>query len=120
MRRNSRMASCASFTFGLFVWTTMPSAATVEHEIASFGIFSTSTRHIRQLPAIVRPGCQQYRGTNTPAFSAARITVVPASTSTSRPSMVSLGNVAPLVRDVMVELAPELRDERLHGPGGRV
>ena len=42
----------ASRTFGLSVRTTMPSATTVEQEIRSFGSFSTSTRQIRQLPAI--------------------------------------------------------------------
>src|SRR5438093_1994294 len=52
------------------------------------------------------------------------MTVVPGSTSMSLPSMVSFGmmsrNVARLVGDVVVELAPELRHEGLHGPGRRV
>ena len=32
------------------VWTTMPSLTGVEHEVWSFGMPSTSTRHIRQAP----------------------------------------------------------------------
>jgi hypothetical protein len=55
-RRNSRTAFCAVFVFSLVVWTTMPSATRVLHAIWSFGDFSISTRHIRQLPEIERPG----------------------------------------------------------------
>jgi hypothetical protein len=41
----------------LRVWTTMPSVITVLQAIWSFGIFSTSTMQVRQLPFIVRSGC---------------------------------------------------------------
>jgi hypothetical protein len=57
--RNSRTARWAAFVFSLAVCTTMPSVTRVLHAIWSFGIFSISTTHIRQLPAIERPGCQQ-------------------------------------------------------------
>ncbi len=68
----------------------MPSLTCVLQAIWSFGIFSISTRHIRQLPSTVRSGCQQKRGMRIPIVSAARITVVPFGTSISRPSMVHL------------------------------
>ena len=43
---------------GLFgpVITTMPSAAVVEHDVCSFGIFSILTMQTRQDPSIPRPG----------------------------------------------------------------
>ena len=41
------------------VCTTMPSVTRVLQAICSFGDFSISTRHMRQLPAIESPGCQQ-------------------------------------------------------------
>jgi hypothetical protein len=37
----------------------MPSVTRVLQAIWSFGAFSISTRHIRQLPEMVSPGCQQ-------------------------------------------------------------
>ena len=45
-----------SSAFSFFVWTTMPSATGVLQAIWSFGFFSTSTRQMRQLPAMERPG----------------------------------------------------------------
>ena len=43
-------------TRSLPVRTTMPGATTVAQPICSLGIFSISTRHMRQLPAMLRPG----------------------------------------------------------------
>jgi len=37
----------------------MPSLITVLQAICSFGIFSTSTMQVRQLPSTERSGCQQ-------------------------------------------------------------
>ncbi len=42
----------AFFTFSVSVRTTIPSVTMVLQEICSFGNFSTSTRHMRQFPAI--------------------------------------------------------------------
>ena len=47
MSRNSSTPCRAAFAFGLLTWITCPSATVVTHAGASFGIFSTSTRHIR-------------------------------------------------------------------------
>ena len=49
-RRNSTTASCASRTRSVCVWTTMPSLTGVEQPVCSFGMPSTSTRHMRQAP----------------------------------------------------------------------
>ena len=81
----------ASAARGDFVCTTMPSVTCVLQAIWSLGIFSISTWHIRQLPSTARSGCQQKRGMRIPSSSAARMTVVPAGTSISLPSMVHLG-----------------------------
>src|SRR5262249_17614958 len=51
-RRNSITALRIASTFGLWVKTDIPSVAWVLQAIWSFGIFSISTRHIRQLPAM--------------------------------------------------------------------
>jgi len=52
MRRNSRTPVTALRTLGVSVRTTIPSVTTVEHAVWSLGNFSTSTRHIRQFPAM--------------------------------------------------------------------
>ena len=44
------------FTRSLAVRTTIPCEARVEQPICSFGTFSISIRHMRQLPAMLRPG----------------------------------------------------------------
>ena len=44
----------ALIAFGDLVWTTMPSVAGIAQDAIGFGDFSTSTRHIRQFPAIAR------------------------------------------------------------------
>ena len=62
MSRNAITALRADSTRGDSVLTTMPSWTCVWHAIWSFGAFSTSTRQMRQLPAIDRPGCQQKCG----------------------------------------------------------
>ena len=69
----------------------MPSVTCVLQAIWSLGIFSISTRHMRQLPSTGRSGCQQKCGMWIPSSSAAWMTVVPAGTSISLPSMVHLG-----------------------------
>jgi hypothetical protein len=51
--RNSIVAFCAEIAFGDFVKTFMPSATGVAQAGNGFGAFSTSTRHMRQLAAIV-------------------------------------------------------------------
>ncbi len=48
--RNSTTAFCASLTWSVRVWITIPSRTGVEQEVCSFGIPSISTRHIRQAP----------------------------------------------------------------------
>jgi len=45
----------ASTTLGVSVCTTMPSAAGSAHEGWSLGIFSTSTRHMRQAACTLKP-----------------------------------------------------------------
>src|SRR5262245_39965051 len=89
--RNSSVVRCADCAFSEEVRTTMPSVTTVLHAICSLGAFSTSTRHMRQLPSTGRSGCQQKCGTSLPSCNAAWITVVPGATSISLPSIVHLG-----------------------------
>ena len=43
-------------TEGMIVRTTMPSVATTVHAVCSFGIFSISTRHMRQAACNESPG----------------------------------------------------------------
>ena len=52
MSISSRTPVTALRTFSVSVRTTIPSLTTVEQAVCSFGNFSTSTRHIRQFPAI--------------------------------------------------------------------
>ena len=59
------------------VCTTMPSVTAVLQAICSLGIFSISTRHMRQLPSTGRSGCQQKWGISIPSCGAAWMTVVP-------------------------------------------
>ena len=53
MSRNSITPFCASFATFEVVQTFMPSATGVAHAGIGFGAFSISTRHMRQLAAIV-------------------------------------------------------------------
>ena len=87
------MVRWAWAAFSLSVCTTMPSVTTVLQAIWSLGIFSISTRHMRQLPSTGRSGCQQKWGISIPIWSAAWMTVVPGATSISLPSMVHFGMV---------------------------
>ena len=52
MSNSSITPSRALRTTSLSVWTTIPSPAGMAQEAIGFGDFSTSTRHMRQLPAI--------------------------------------------------------------------
>ena len=65
---------------------------------AAWAIFSISTRHIRQLPAMLRRGWKQNTGISRPAASQACSTVEPGGTSTSCPSIVSFGMHRSLAR----------------------
>ncbi len=85
------MVRCASEAFSELVVMTMPSVTWVLQAICSLGIFSTSTRHMRQLPSTTRSGCQQKCGMSMPLARAAWMTVVPGATSNSRPLMVHFG-----------------------------
>ncbi len=98
----------ASLALGELVWTTMPSVTCVLQAICSFGIFSISTRHMRQLPSTVRSGCQQKRGMRIPSCSAARITVVPGATSICLPSIVHLGIALYLSSSPAMMLSPPI------------
>ena len=82
LRRRSR-------TVSVWVLTTMPSAHGVVHEAGTPLAPSTSTRHIRQDPNASSESVAHSFGMATPASVAARITDVPAGTSTWRPSMVT-------------------------------
>jgi hypothetical protein len=52
--RNSSVVRWACLALSLSVWTTMPSVTCVLQAIWSLGIFSISTRHMRQLPSTGR------------------------------------------------------------------
>ena len=71
--------------------TAMPSATGSAQEACGLGILATSTRHIRQLPAMFSRGWKQNTGISRPAASHACSTVDPGGTSTSCPSIVSFG-----------------------------
>ena len=53
MSRNSITDCCALIALSLFVRTIIPCVTGVAHAGIGFGIFSTSTRHIRQLAAML-------------------------------------------------------------------
>src|SRR5439155_11691572 len=55
-RMNSKTDWWASYTTGVLVPTTIPSVHTVLQEVCSFGSFSISTRHMRQLASYVSLG----------------------------------------------------------------
>ena len=76
----------------------MPSATGSAHDACGLGIFATSTRHMRQLPAMFSLGWKQNTGTSRPAASHACSTVEPGGTSTSCPSIVSFGMRRSLAR----------------------
>ena len=53
MSKNSITPSRAFFTLGVVVITTWPSAAGMAQLATGLGAFSISTRHMRQLPAML-------------------------------------------------------------------
>ena len=56
MSRNSKTPARASVLSTSLVCTTMPSAAGVEHDVCSFGIFSIFTRQTRHDASMPSPG----------------------------------------------------------------
>src|SRR5262245_26912634 len=98
---------------------------------------TSSTRHIRQLPAIDRRSWKQKRGISAPAASAAWSSVYSGGPSTSVPSMMILAiallrrqlvrlahavriRVARILVDAALDLGPEVAQQPLHRPGGAV
>src|SRR5687768_15684904 len=73
------------------VVTTMPSVAWVAHDATSFGLPSTDTRQIRQLPTVGSFGYQHNVGTSTFSERAASRMVAPSGAETTTPSIVSFG-----------------------------
>src|ERR1700674_2991325 len=98
MSRNSSTPSRAFFTMGVLVLTTggsplapgRQSRTPQAHEATGFGEPTSSTRHMRQLPAIDRRSWKQKRGISAPATSHACSSVNSAGTSISLPSTMSL------------------------------
>ncbi|OMH79588.1 hypothetical protein AX774_g6989 [Zancudomyces culisetae] len=54
---NSITPSLVCFTLGLSVSTRIPGITGIAHDAASFGLFSISTKHIRQFPAMPNLSC---------------------------------------------------------------
>src|SRR6266851_4930437 len=96
--RNSITPSRAFFTIGVLVLTTggspfgpgRQSRTPHAHEAIGLGEPLSSTRHMRQLPAIDRRSWKQKRGISAPAASHACNSVYSAGTSISLPSTISL------------------------------
>src|SRR5216683_83207 len=96
--RNSITPSRAFFTIGVLVLTTggspfgpgRQSRTPHAHEAIGLGEPLSSTRHMRQLPAIDRRSWKQKRGISAPAASHACNSVYSAGTSISLPSTMSL------------------------------
>src|ERR671910_194338 len=102
MRRNSITPSRAFFTVGDLVEISggspfgpgRQSRTPQAQDATGLGAPFTSTRHMRQLPAIDSRSWKQKRGISAPAASQAWSSVYSDGTSTSMPSMMSLVNVA--------------------------
>src|SRR6202163_1140767 len=75
--RNSITPFCAATAASECVHTFMPSVAGVAQAGKGFGAFSTCTRHMRQLAAMVSLRCQQKCGTYRSSLCAASMTVLP-------------------------------------------
>src|SRR6478672_2282392 len=144
--RNSITPSRALRTIGDLVLTTGGSpfgpgrqSRTPQAQLATgFGEPFSSTRHIRQLPAIDSRSWKQNRGISAPAASAACSSVNSGGTSTSVPSMMILAivllrrylyrlvqplvpvGVAGVFVDAPLDLRPEVPQQTLHRPGGAV
>src|SRR3954453_13050351 len=142
--RNSITPSRALRTIGDLVLTTGASpfgpgrqSRTPQAQLATgFGEPFSSTRHMRQLPAIDSRSWKQKRGISAPAASAACSSVNSGGTSTSVPSMTILAIVLSLFRrhlnrlahraaavriadvflDAPLDLRPEVPQQALHRP----
>src|SRR5690242_17645848 len=96
--RNSITPSRAFFTIGVLVWTSggsplgpgRQSRTPQAHEATGLGEPLSSTRHMRQLPAIDSRSWKQKRGISAPAASHACSSVYSGGTSISLPSTMSL------------------------------
>src|SRR5881227_4467702 len=98
MSRNSITPSRAFFTIGVLVLTTggsplgpgRQSRTPQAQDATGLGEPTSSTRHMRQFPAIESRSWKQKRGISAPAASQACSSVYSAGTSISLPSMISL------------------------------
>src|SRR3954466_11734880 len=110
MSRNSLTPSRAFLTIALSVRIVWPSAAGKAQLACGLGgPGATSTRHMRQLPAIDRGSWEQKSGISLPASSQACSTVAPCGTSISTPSTVTLG-IAPILLVFLDTAAGDGRD----------
>src|SRR5205814_4741393 len=144
INRNSITPSRALRTIGVLVLTTGGSpfgpgrqSRTPHAQLATgFGEPTSSTRHMRQLPAIDRRSWKQNRGISAPAASHAWSSVYSGGTSISLPSTMSLvislvpslrrhaHRLGVRVRGILVDppfdLGAEMADQALHRPGRAV
>src|SRR5208337_5074652 len=142
MSRNSITPRCPLRTIGEFVSTTGGSpfgpgrrsfTGMAQETVGFGGPPFTSTRHMRQLPAIDSRSWKQKRGISAPAASQACSSVYSGGTSISLPSTMSL--VISLLRrdrdrlgmrvrrvlvDPLLDLRPEVPQQALHRPGRAV
>ncbi len=79
---------------GVWVWTFIPGITGVVHDAGVPRIPSISTRHRRHDPNCLRLSLAQSLGIDPPVSAAARITVVPVGTVTSRPSIEQVTSVS--------------------------
>ena len=144
MSRNSITPSRAFLTIGDLVRTTggspfgpgRQSRTPQAQDATGFGAPFTSTRHMRQLPAIDSRSWKQKRGISAPAASQAWSSVYSGGTSTSMPSTMSLVidrvshsaairhrlgmRVGRVMVDALLDLVAEMPDQALDRPGRRV
>src|SRR3954463_15060860 len=122
MRRNSITPSRAFLTVGVLVRTCggspfgpgRQSRTPQAQEATGFGAPLSSTRHMRQLPAIDSRSWKQKRGISAPAASQAWSSVYSGGTSTSMPSTMSLVIPVSLVRVDEVKAPLDPLKPRLH------
>ncbi len=86
LTRGVLVKTCGASPFGPGRQSRTPQA----QEATGFGLPFTSTRHMRQLPAIDSRSWKQKRGISAPACSHACNSVYSGGTSTSRPSTMIL------------------------------
>src|SRR5215217_33132 len=143
MSRNSITPSRALRTIGdrVLTWGGSPfgpgrqSLTAQAQDAIGFGEPTSSTRHMRQLPAIDRRSWKQKRGISAPAASHACSSVYSGGTSMSVPSTMSLVILPPSLRrhahglgmrvrrilvDAPLDLGAEMANEPLHRPGRAV